>query len=99
MAPASDQFERPVTVFAVSGVPTAISSASEAYMYLSDCPIRHRDAAHEIAIKACLAVMQGDIEAETARGLVASWAERNGVLALDAAAFVSSTPVSGRRTP
>ena len=90
MAPVSDQFERPVAILTAFGVPAAISSAMEAYMFLTDWPPSHRDCAHAFALKGCLAAVRGEIEAETARGLFASWAERQSILAPDVAAFVRS---------
>lgn len=90
MAPASDHFERPVVVLTCFGVPTAVSSAMEAYMFLTDFPAAKRDPAHAFASKACLAAVRGEIEPETARGLFASWAERRSVLATDFPAFISS---------
>lgn len=89
----SDEFERPVVILTGVGIPTAVSTAMEAYMFLSDWPRSSRDAVHALACKACLAAVRGDIESETARGLFASWAERNDILALEAAAFAV-----GRRT-
>lgn len=85
-----DQFERPVVILTRFGVPTAVSSAMEAYMFLTDWPIAQRDAIHALALKGCLAAVRGDIETETARGLFASWAERRDILAPDVAAFVRS---------
>lgn len=90
LAPPSDQFERPVVILTQFGVPAAVSSAMEAYMFLTDWPPSQRDAAHSLALKGCLAAVRGEIEPETARGIFASWAERRSILAPDAAAFVSS---------
>lgn len=90
MAPPSDYFERPVVILSRFGVPTAVSSAMEAYMFLTDWPVSQRDAAHALALKGCLAAVRGDIETETARGIFASWAERRGILAPHVAAFVTS---------
>ncbi len=87
LAPTSDQFERPVVIFTAFGVPAAISSAMEAYMFLTDWPVAERDSGHAFALKGCLAAVRGEIEAETARGLFASWAERQDILAPDVAAF------------
>ncbi|KUL94335.1 hypothetical protein DK26_15105 [Bosea sp. WAO] len=90
LAAPTDQFERPVVILTRFGVPTAVSSAMEAYMFLSDWPASKRDAVHSLALKGCLAAVRGDIETETARGLFASWAERRDILAPDAAAFITS---------
>ncbi|CAM5208511.1 hypothetical protein BTHI11S_01255 [Bosea thiooxidans] len=85
----SDEFERPVVILAGAGIPTAISSAMEAYMFLADWPKSRRDTAFSFAAKACLAAVGGEIEPETARGLFASWAEKHDILAPDVAAFAS----------
>lgn len=86
----SDDFERPVIILAGAGIPTAVSSAMEAYMFLTDWPKSQRDTAHVFALKACLAAVRGEIEADTARGLFASWAEKQDILAPDVAVFTSS---------
>lgn len=85
----SDEFQRPVVVLTDFGHPTAISTAMEAYMFLADFPPSRQDAIHKMTAKACLAAVGGEIETETARGLFASWAERNDILAPDVAAFAS----------
>ena|SRR6478609_7468154 len=90
LAPPTDQFERPVVILTRFGVPTAVSSAMEAYMFLVDWPASQRDAVYSLALKGCLAAIRGDIETETARGLFTSWAERRDILAPDVAAFISS---------
>lgn len=86
----SDDFERPVVIVTGLGHPAAIASAMEAYMFLADWPANRRDAVHGFALKACLAAIRGEIEADTARGLFASWAEKHDLLAPDVAAFASS---------
>ncbi|MET3889054.1 hypothetical protein ABIE41_000130 [Bosea sp. OAE506] len=84
----SDEFQRPVVVLTAFGHPTAISTAMEAYMFLVDFPPSRQDAIHKVTANACLATVSGEIATDTARGLFASWAERNGILAPDVAAFV-----------
>lgn len=86
----SDHFERPVVVLAGLGHPTAISSVMEAYIFLVDWPPSKRDPAHQFAIKACLAAMRGEVEAETVRGIFATLAEKYDILAPDAVAFTAS---------
>lgn len=99
LAPHSDHFERPVIIWTAFGVPAAVSSAMEAYMFLTDCPPSDRDSAHALALKGCLAAVRGEIEPETARGIFASWAERQDILAMDAAAFVRSGPGNSHGAP
>jgi len=95
---ASDEFQRPVVILTGLGIPASISSAMEAYMFLADWPTQQRDAAYIFATKACLAAVRGEIEPETAKGLFASWAEKNEILAPDAAAFTSSGREGSRGT-
>jgi len=90
LALSPDQFQRPVVILTGLGFPTAVSSVMEAYMFLADWSSSKRDACHRLVVKASLAALNGDIEAETARGLFASWAEKNDILAPDAAAFATS---------
>lgn len=90
MAPSLDQFERPVVIMSCFGVATAISSAMEAYMFLTDWPVSQRDPAYSLALNGCLAAMRGQIDTETARGLFCSWAERRDILASEVATFVHS---------
>lgn len=99
LAPPSDHFERPVIIWTAFGVPAAVSSAMEAYMFLTEWPPSDRDGAHALALKGCLGAVRGEIEAETARGMFASWAERQEILALDAAAFVRSGPGNSHGDP
>jgi hypothetical protein len=49
----------------------------DAYRYLVEWPARLRDNAHSVALKACGAVLRGEIDAETARGLFAAFAEKH----------------------
>jgi hypothetical protein len=86
----SDDFERPVVILTGLGHPAAIASAMEAYMFLADWPASRRDAVHGFALKACLAAIRGEIEADTARSLFASWAEKHDFLAPEVAAFTGS---------
>lgn len=87
---ASDQFERPVVVLVELGHPAAISSVMEAYMFLVDWPPSRRDPAHDFAMKACLAAIRGEVEAETVRGIFATLAEKYDILAPDIAAFTAA---------
>jgi len=59
-------------------------------MFLADWPADRRDAVHGFTLKACLAAIRGEIEPNTARGLLASWAEKHDLLAPDLAAFAGS---------
>ncbi|WP_442865106.1 DUF982 domain-containing protein [Bosea sp. NBC_00550] len=86
----SDEFEQPVVILTGLGIPTTVSSAMEAYMFLADWPKSQRDAVHAFALRACLAAVRDEIEPETAKGVFASWAEKNDILAPDVTAFATS---------
>lgn len=86
----TDHFERPVVILTGLGHPTAISSAMEAYVFLADWPPARRDAAHDFAMKACLAAVSGEIEAETAKGMFVTLAEKYDILAPEIGAFATS---------
>jgi len=77
----SDMFEQPVVVLVGLGFPAEVHSVMEAYRHLAEWPASLRDAAHSMALKACCAALRGDIEAETARGLFAAFAEKHDLLA------------------
>ncbi|NEI74534.1 DUF982 domain-containing protein [Rhizobium lusitanum] len=76
-----DMFERPVSILVGLGFPTEVRSVVEAYRHLSEWPVSMRDVAHTVALKACSAALCGEIEAETARGLFAAFAEKHDLLA------------------
>uniref|UniRef100_UPI000568128E DUF982 domain-containing protein n=1 Tax=Neorhizobium vignae TaxID=690585 RepID=UPI000568128E len=69
-----DMFRKPVFILVGLGFPTEISTVMDAYRHLVEWPTSFRDTAHSIALKACLAALRGEIEAETARGLFAAFA-------------------------
>ncbi len=86
----TEHFERPLVIFVGLGHSAAISTVMETYMFLVDWPPSKRDPAHDFAIKACLAAMRGEVEAETVRGIFATLAEKYDILAPGAAAFTAS---------
>ncbi len=53
----------------------------DAYRHLAEWLASLRDAAHSVALRACSAALRGDIEAETARGLFAAFAEKHDLMA------------------
>jgi hypothetical protein len=70
-----DMFRQPVSI------PAQVRSVMDAYRHLVEWPTSMRDTAHSIALKACGAALRGEIEAETARGLFAAFAEIHNLLA------------------
>ncbi|RAS08341.1 DUF982 domain-containing protein [Ensifer adhaerens] len=76
-----DMFERPVSILVGLGFPGEIRSVMDAYRLLVEWPAPSGDAAHSVALKACLAALRGEVEAETVRGLFVAFAERHHLLA------------------
>jgi Protein of unknown function (DUF982) len=87
-------FRTPVRVLVGLGYPSEVGSVIEAYRLLENWPVLGRDAAHSVALKACRAALNGEIETETVRGLFAAFADRHDMLGSDQG-FVP--PVGGRQ--
>ena len=75
------RFDEPVLVFVGLSYPLDIESVAEAHAFLSEWPHSKRDAAHEVALKACRAALAEEIDAETARTTFAAFAKRHRILA------------------
>jgi hypothetical protein len=78
-----DMFKKPVSILVGLGFPTEVRSVMDAYRHLVEWPTSSRDTAHSIALKACSAALRGEVDAETARGLFAAYAEKHDLLAPD----------------
>ena len=76
-----DMFKQPVSILVGLGFPAEVRSVMDAYRHLCEWPASLRDSAHSVALKACSAALSGEIEAETARGLFAAFAEKHDLLA------------------
>ncbi|AOF94481.1 DUF982 domain-containing protein [Sinorhizobium sp. RAC02] len=85
-----DMFRKPVTILVGLGFPAEVQSVMDAYRHLVEWPTSFRDTAHTIALKACQAALGGEIEAETARGLFAAFAEKHKILAPETPAITGS---------
>lgn len=85
-----DMFRQPVSILVGLGYPAEVRSVMDAYRHLSECSTSLRDSAHAIALKACSAALRGEIEAETARGLFAAFAEKHDLLAPEMNVFAVS---------
>lgn len=85
-----DMFREPVSILVGLGFPAEVRSATDAYRHLCEWPMRLRDSAHAVALKACGAAIRGEIEAETARGLFAAFAEKHDLLAPETSAIAGS---------
>jgi len=76
-----DMFRQPVSILVGLGFPAEVRGVMDAYRHLVEWPASQRDSAHSVALKACRAALRGEIEAETARGLFAAFAEKHDLLA------------------
>ncbi|RUM24044.1 DUF982 domain-containing protein [Rhizobium vallis] len=85
-----DMFKEPVSILMGLGFPAEVRSTMDAYRYLVEWPAARRDDAHSVALKACGAALRGEIEAETARGLFAAFAEKHDLLAPETNVIVAS---------
>lgn len=79
-----DMFRQPVSILVGLGFPAEVRGVMDAYRHLAEWPASQRDGAHSVALKACNAALQGEIEPETVRGLFAAFAEKHDLLALEA---------------
>jgi hypothetical protein len=91
-----DMFRQPVTILVGLGFPAEIRTVMDAYRHLAEWPASLRDTAHSIALKACSAALKGEIEAETARGLFAAFAEKHDLLAPETNVIAASRLGGGR---
>ena len=85
-----DMFRQPVYILVGLGFPAEVRGVTDAYRHLAEWPASQRDGAHSIALKACSAALRGEIEADTARGLFAAFAEKHDLLAPETGAIAAS---------
>ena len=79
----SQPFEKPVRVWVGLGFPRQLNSVVDAYQFLADwCGNSPEQRA---AIRACKAALAGDIDAETARGILVQFARKKDILVEDGA--------------
>jgi len=77
----SQPFEKPVRVWVGLGFPRQLNSVVDAYQFVVDwCGNSPEQRA---AIRACKAAMAGEIEAETARGILVRFARKKDILVED----------------
>ena len=73
-------FERPLIMFVGLGFPRHVDNATDALQALDElAPLEHGPA-HNVAVRACRAALLGEIEPDTARGIVEAYARARGVL-------------------
>jgi hypothetical protein len=75
-----DMFEKPVTILLGLGIPTEVKSVMHAYQILMDWR-NAGNRSRELALKACKAAINGEIDAQTARSVFVAFAERHDLLA------------------
>ncbi|NTF34538.1 DUF982 domain-containing protein [Rhizobium skierniewicense] len=81
-----DLFTTPVNVLVGLGLPTPIHSVTDAYQLLMDWRGSPHDGAKAMALKACKAALNGEIDPDVARGVFVAYAEKHDLLAPDVAA-------------
>lgn len=73
------EFEKPISVFVGLGFPKVLYTVFDAYKFLSEW--NGNSPEQRAALKACRAAIGGDIDPETARGVVIEFAKRKDILA------------------
>lgn len=80
----SQPFEKPVRVWVGLGFPRQLNSVVDAYQFVTDwCG---NSPAQRAAIRACKAALAGEVDAETARGILMQFARKKDILVEDEAA-------------
>lgn len=71
-------FEKPLRVFVGLGFPRQLNTVVDAYQFVLDWGGNSPE--QRAAVRACKAALAGDVDAETARGVVAAFARRMDIL-------------------
>ncbi len=74
----SQPFEKPLRVWVGLGFPRQLNSVVDAYQFVTDWCGNSPE--QKAAIRACKAALTGDIDAETARGVVMQFAKKKNIL-------------------
>jgi hypothetical protein len=74
----SQPFEKPVCVWVGLGFPRQLNTVVDAYQFVLDWCGNSPE--QKAAIRACKAALTGDIDAETARGVVVAFARNKDIL-------------------
>ena len=74
-------FEKPVRVWVGLGFPRQINTVADAYQMLLDW--NGNSPEQKAAIRACKAALAGDVDAETARGVLVAFARKKDILVED----------------
>ena len=83
-----DMFEKPVTILLGLGIPTEVKSVMQAYQLLMEWRST-TDHSRELALKACKAAINGEIDAQTARAVFVAFAERHDLLAPEISGLIA----------
>lgn len=74
-------FRQPVIILFGLGFPVEVKTVMDVYRDLTDWPTSFRDTTHTVPLRACKAAIDGEIEAETARGLFTAFAKKHDLIA------------------
>ncbi|UVK57695.1 DUF982 domain-containing protein (plasmid) [Mesorhizobium sp. AR02] len=74
-------FEKPVRVWVGLGFPRQLNTVVDAYQFV--CEWCGNSPEQRAAIKACRAALAGDVDAETARGILIAFARKKDLLVED----------------
>jgi hypothetical protein len=77
----SQPFEKPVRVWVGLGFPRQLNSVVDAYQFVVDWGGNSPE--QRAAIRACKAALAGEIDAETARGILVRFARKKDILVED----------------
>lgn len=77
----SRHFEKPVRVWVGLGFPRQLNSVADAYQFVVDWCGNSPE--QKAAIRACKAALVGEIDAETARGILVQFARKKDILVDD----------------
>ena len=82
-------FEKPVRVWVGLGFPRQLNTVVDAYQFVSE--YHGNSLEQKAAINACRAALTGDVDAETARGILVAFARKKDLLVEDEAIPPSAT--------
>jgi hypothetical protein len=73
-------FDEPVTILVGMGLPVTIEDVIQAYVTLQDWPTAERNSSHAVAVNACKAGLAGEVDVDTVRATLVTFARRNNIL-------------------
>ncbi len=90
----SKPFEKPVRVWVGLGFPRQLNTVVDAYQFVLDWCGNSPE--QKAAIRACKAALIGEIDAETARGVLVAFARKKDILVEDGAMPPAASPTRPR---